>query len=70
MKGQNLEKSNAIIQFLREHPLISRNALCAMTGYDVSNLSKIIAGNGPYVSIPAKYLDEFERILSDYGFEK
>lgn len=64
----NAERSAAIVAFLRCHPLISRNALCKIAGYDVSNLAKIINGNGPYVAISANSIPKFEAILKQYGF--
>lgn len=61
------ERSDAIIEWLSDHPLISRNALCNLVGYDVSNLNKAIEGKR---SIPEKYLPLFEAELRTYGFRK
>ncbi len=66
--GKNLERSNNIIAWLKEHDLISRNALCTKVGYDAASLYKIISGTGSYVAIPSKYLDQLEEILTDYGY--
>lgn len=60
-------RSDDIVQWLSDHPLISRNALCTIVGYDVNNLRKAFDGMRP---IPAKYLDAFEKELSKYGFNK
>lgn len=61
----NKERSEAIVQFLSDHQLISRNALCTMVDYDHGNLMKAFDGAR---AIPAKYLDAFEAELSKYGY--
>jgi hypothetical protein len=66
-KKTNIERSQAIIQWLSDHPLISRNALCTLVGYDTSNLLKAFNGER---YIPSKYLDAFESELEKYGFKK
>jgi hypothetical protein len=68
LPGKNIERSQKIIEWLKNHPLISRHALCTQVGYDAASLYKIISGTGSYVAIPGKYLDEMEEILSNYGF--
>lgn len=62
----NKHRSDNIVQWLSEHPLISRNALCTMVGYDTSNLQKAFDGAR---AIPAKHLDAFETELKKYGYE-
>ncbi len=64
-KYPNKERGERIIEWLSTHPLISRNALCAMVGYDTSNLDKAFSGAR---AIPAKYLDAFEEVLGRYGY--
>lgn len=61
----NKERSDAIVQFLSDRQLISRNALCTVVGYDTNNLRKAFEGARP---IPAKYLDAFEAELKKYGY--
>ena len=70
MPGVNKQRSDVIIAWLKEHDLISKNALCTRVGYDVSSLYKVMSGTGNYVAIPPKYLDEMEAILAKYGFIK
>lgn len=65
MKFPAKERSDAILEFLSTHMLISRNALCTMVGYDVSNLQHCMDGKR---AIPAKHLPEFERVLKAYGY--
>lgn len=64
-KDLNRHRSDAIVQWLSEHPLISRNALCNLAGYTASDLLKCF--NGARV-IPKKYLSAFEKELSRYGY--
>lgn len=61
----NKERSEAVVRWLSDHPLISRNALCTMVGYDVSNLGKAFDGAR---AIPAKHIEAFEKELSKYGY--
>jgi hypothetical protein len=68
LRAKNIERSNKITEWLKSHELISRNALCTLVGYDVSNLAKVMNGTSSYVAIPPKHLDDIERILSNYGF--
>lgn len=65
MKYPNKERSEAIVRWLQEHPLISRNALCTLVEYDVNNLQKAFTGAR---AIPAKYLEAFENELKRYGY--
>lgn len=67
MKYPNKERSEAIVKWLESHPLLSRNALCGIVGYDTSNLQKAFSGAR---AIPATYLDAFERELEKYGYKK
>jgi hypothetical protein len=69
LKAKNIERSKAITDWLEQHPLISRNALCTMVDYNVSSLLKVIKGTNHYVAIPPKHLDDIENILADYGFK-
>lgn len=64
---QNKQRSDAIVKWLSDHPLISRNALCKDVGYDTANLLKAFDG---VRSIPKKYLPGFEKELKKYGFEE
>lgn len=61
------KRSDNIIEWLADHPLISRNALCKIVGYDVSSLLKCEKKERV---IPEKHLAAFERELSRYGFTK
>jgi hypothetical protein len=65
MTDRNKDRSDSIIQWLGEHQLISRRALCKIVVYDVDNLRKCF--DGPR-SIPAKYLGAFEQELKKYGY--
>lgn len=67
IKYKNKHRSDAIIQWLSDHSLISRNALCKLVGYDTSNLMKVFDGK---MAITAKYLDGFEKELESYGYKK
>lgn len=67
LKYPNKNRSELIVQWLLDHPLISRNALSNMVGYDPDNFLK--AFNGAR-AIPAKYLDQFEAELERYGYKK
>lgn len=64
-KYKNKYRGEMIIQWLSDHPLLSRHALCTVIGYDASNLQKAFDASRP---IPAKYLDAFESELKKYGF--
>lgn len=64
-KFKNKYRGECLVQWLSDHPLISRNALCTMVGYDTNNLRKAFDGSRP---IPAKYLDAFEAELKKYGY--
>jgi hypothetical protein len=66
-KFKNKYRSKMIAEWLLAHPLISRNALCALVGYDTSNLQKAFDGSR---AIPAKHLDAFEKELEWYGYKK
>lgn len=66
-KFKNKHRSESIVTWLEAHPLISRNALCAMVGYDTSNLQKAFTGAR---AIPATRLDAFETELQKYGYKK
>jgi hypothetical protein len=59
------DRGEAIVAWLKDHPLISCNALCALVGYDTSNFMKAFDGDR---AIPAKHLDAFEKELKRYGF--
>lgn len=64
-KYPNKDRGEAIITWLKEHSLISINALCTRIGYDTSNFMKAFDGGRP---IPAKYLDAYENELKPYGY--
>lgn len=64
-KELNKQRSDFITTWLGSHPLISRNMLCQMTGYDVTSLHKAITGDR---SIPAKHIDAIENVLKNYGY--
>lgn len=65
MKYPNKERSDAIIQWLIDHPLLSRSALCTMIDFDVKELEKAFESKR---AIPAKNLEAFERELARYGY--
>lgn len=65
MKEDDKKKSDAIVAWLSDHPLISRNMLCQQVGYDASNLQKAIDGKR---HIPRRLLEAFEKELTRYGF--
>jgi hypothetical protein len=67
LKYPNKNRSELIVQWLLEHPLISRSALSNLVGYDPDNFLKAFTGAR---AIPAKYLDEFEAVLEKYGYKK
>ncbi len=58
--------SDKIITWLSEHPLISRNMLCEMVGYNASDLLKCFNGHR---TIPHKYHHGFETHLRNYGYK-
>lgn len=64
----NIERSEAILDFFRTHPFISCSAVANSVGYDHSALSKLVNKTGRLVSIPSKYLNSFESVLKEYGF--
>jgi len=66
IKYPNKERGEAIIAWLKGHPLISINALCTRVGYDTSNFMKAFDGSR---AIPAKHLDAFGAELKEYGFK-
>lgn len=65
MKYPAKERGEAIVKWLKDHSLISINALCTRVDYDTSNFMKAFDGSR---AIPAKYLDAFEKELKQYGF--
>jgi hypothetical protein len=67
LRAQNIQRSNKIVEWLKTHDLISKNALCTKVGYDVASLHKVMNGTASYVAIPPKHLDDIEKILADYG---
>jgi hypothetical protein len=56
--------NETLIQWLVDHPLINRKALCDAVGYDVSNLHNAINGSRP---IPQRVIDLMSEVLSNYG---
>lgn len=70
LPGENITRSNKIVEWLKSHDLISRNALSTKVGYNVSSLHKVINGTGSYIAIPPKHLDQLEEILTEYGFDR
>jgi hypothetical protein len=67
MKYPNKERSEAIVKWLVEHPLLSKSALCTLVECDYKDLEKAISGAK---AITGKHLDAFEAQLSKYGYKK
>lgn len=62
------ERSNRIVQWVREHPLININLLCQMAGSsDSSWFSRAINGKGRLIR--RTHIDAIEEVLKAYGFE-
>lgn len=60
-------RSDKILSWLLDHPLVSRSALCDKIGYDRGSLEQALKGGR---SIPAKYLAPLEKELEKYGYKK
>lgn len=62
------ERSNHIVNWIKEHPLINIHMLCQMAGSpDSSFFSRAINGKGRLVS--RVHIDAIEKVLKDYGFK-
>lgn len=62
------ERSNHIVQWIKEHPLININLLCQMAGAaDSSFFSRAINHKGRLVS--RLHIDAIENVLAAYGFK-
>lgn len=61
------DKGQKIINWLIDHPLVSRSALCEKVKYDRGSLEQALNGGR---SIPDKYLEPLEKELEKYGFKK
>lgn len=61
------ERSNHLVQWIKEHPLINISMLCQMAGSnDSTYFSRAVNGKGRYVS--RLYIDAIEKVLEAYGF--
>ena len=67
-------RSDRVISWLGDHPLISRNALAGQAGMRYQHLFESITGydqgGGGKRYIPEKYLEKMENILAEYGYKK
>lgn len=62
-----INESDALIEFLKTHPLISLNALEKKLNIPQSTLSKAVKGHKSR-SIPIGYWYKFSLELRDYGY--
>ena len=58
-------RSERIVEWLKKHDLIKRNALCKLVGYRDECLGKVMKKSGTYQFIPAGYLDGIEIVLGE-----
>jgi hypothetical protein len=64
---QHKKRSNHIVQWINEHPLINVHMLAQLAGApDSTNLGRAVNRNGRLVS--KLYIDAVEEILKSYGF--
>lgn len=59
-------RSQRIIAWLRENPIINRSELCRLAKYNRTALQNAFAGKQ---RIPFRHLDAFETILRAYGYK-
>lgn len=66
-KDEVKARGERIVQWISDHPLISRHMLCQVVGCNNSVLHHAIKGyNHRYLA--GKYHDAFEKELSKYGY--
>lgn len=61
------KRSDYLVNWINSHPLINVKLLGEMAGMpNWGNLSNALNGGGR--TVPPKYIDALEKVLTDYGF--